>query len=256
MDSTQTMIGRTWKERLEVKGSDFWQWMRHDVDWAFVGAAAVEIPRYTAAFMAIHEPWYIGVPLAALLAWSTKSAWEYVFERGWRRAWGVSILNVIALTVAVVIITPVIYLMMSMPIDQIDMTKFNLWTADPVQLAWAFAMSLCTFLPLMLVAAVKAGKNKEALARSVEPSVVAVTHKVASVIDPVAEPAMVQVMEKARVDSRKNGMSGGVDPRKLDAWQMAQSDFTHNQIAGKFSVTDRTVRNWIKEVEELKGEQA
>jgi DNA-binding transcriptional regulator YiaG len=271
METTQVETGRTWKAWLWQKGTEFWNWTRHGIDWAFVGAAVVEIPRYTAAFLAIHEPWYIGVPLAALLAWSTKSAWEYVFERGWRKSWIVTLLDIVALAVAVCIITPVIYLMMSAPIDQIDMTTFDLWTADPVQLFWAFCMSLCTFLPLMLVAAVKAGKKNDAKAETdtgtdtktdIKPIAFEEAKEVRQPKKVVAQSAELtfngtvidmHAGDAVKVDQQKNGATEPLSQEKLDAWQRSKNGWTQADIAAHFGKTDRTIRNWIKEVEDQKG---
>jgi DNA-binding transcriptional regulator YiaG len=277
MEITQVETGRTWKGWLWQKGTDFWNWMRHGIDWAFVGAALVEIPRYTAAFLAIHEPWYIGVPLAALLAWSTKSAWEYVFERGWRKSWIVTILDIVALAVAVCIITPVIYLMMSAPIDQIDMTTFDLWTADPVQLFWSFCMSLCTFLPLMLVAAVKAGKAREAADTGTDKTDTKTdtgTDTEAAVVtkEAVRQPKKLvaqaaeltfngtvidmhagETISAVTMDQHRNGVTEPLSQEKLDAWQRSKNGWTQGDIAAHFGKSDRTIRNWIKEVEEFKG---
>lgn len=274
MEITQVETGRTWKGWLWQKGNEFWDWLLHGVNWAKVGAAAVEIPRYTVAFMAIHEPWYIGVPLAALVTWATAAAWEYVFERGWKRAWGVAVMNLVSLAVAVTIITPVIYLMMSMPIEEIDMTKFDLLTADPVRLTWAFAMSLVTFIPIMLVSAVKAGKIRDAAktdtgtdtksdtgtdtgtdTKAIKEVVRQPRKVTATSAELVFNGAVIDMHanEVVKTDQAKNGASEPLSDEKLDAWQRAKNGWTQSEIAAHFGKTDRTIRNWIKEVEEFKG---
>lgn len=94
-------------------------WLKDHVDLALVLAAATEIPRWTVAFLAINEPLWVGVPLGALLAWALKEGWTTYF----RTKQGIVLaLNLAALATAILVITPVLYAMTYVPVDEVDLS--------------------------------------------------------------------------------------------------------------------------------------
>lgn len=126
-----------------------WQWLA-GVDKALILAALVEVPRWAAAFAAVHEPLIVGVPLGILLAYATSESWKAYFAD--RRRFGLLTLNVIGLASAVIVITPVLYAMTSVPLDEVELAAV---LPDDMRMAWAGVLAATTFLPLIQLAAAK-----------------------------------------------------------------------------------------------------
>lgn len=126
-------------------------WLRDHLDLALVLAAATEIPRWTVAFLAIHEPLWVGVPLGALLAWALKDGWNGYFRT---KRLGLLALNVAALVTAICVITPVLYVMTYVPVEQVNLTMVF---GDNVtyRMVWSGLLALSTFLPLIQLSAVR-----------------------------------------------------------------------------------------------------
>jgi hypothetical protein len=93
-------------------------WIRTHFDFALLLAAAVEIPRWTVTFLAIHEPLWVGIPLGALLAYATSEGWKAYFVD--TRRVKLLCFNIASLAAATFVITPVLFSMASAPIDEID----------------------------------------------------------------------------------------------------------------------------------------
>ncbi len=125
-------------------------WIRNHFDFALLLAAAVEIPRWTVTFLAIHEPLWVGIPLGALLAYATSEGWKAYFVD--TRRVKLLCFNIASLAAATFVITPVLFSMASAPIDEIDLAALlpPLWL-----LAWAGVLAVTTFAPLIQLAAVK-----------------------------------------------------------------------------------------------------
>lgn len=194
------------------------------MDWALLLAGLVEIPRWSVAFMAIHEPAVFGVPLAAIITWSMSAGWEHYFRRPQDRL--ILFFNVLALAISTVIITPVLYLLTQAGTFRVVMTDFRLAEVDVFRLVWALALALGTFLPLISLAAVRSRRERE---EPETPRVEAETKRKRP--EPAPEPEPV-----------------GADDRKQRAWQMAQNGVTQEEIASTYGVSTRTVRNWLKSV--------
>lgn len=128
----------------------FGRWIRLHFDFALLLAAAVEIPRWTVTFLAIHEPLWVGIPLGALLAYATSEGWKAYFADP--RRIKLLCFNIASLLAATFVITPVLFSMASAPIDEIDLAAllpFG-WL-----LAWSAVLAVTTFAPLIQLAAVK-----------------------------------------------------------------------------------------------------
>lgn len=234
------------------------------VDWPLVLAAFVEIPRWSVAFLAIHEPWVFGVPLAAIITWSMKAGWSRYFER---KSALILTLNIASLLVAVVVITPVLYLMTSPPgtaqmnlvgfwIPQVNLSDFTLATVQPVTLLWSFALALTTFIPLIALSAVKADKTRE------EGETVANEMDMSEMIVPVigADPGLddTHVEYVPPIVLNGNGkakkapivmepvIEGDRSERVAMARELHAQGKSQKEIAAIMNVTDRTVRNWLK----------
>lgn len=198
------------------------------VDWALLLAGLVEIPRWSVAFMAIHEPAVFGVPLAAIITWSMSSGWELYFRRPQERL--ILAFNLLALGISTVIITPVLYLLTQSGTFNVTMTDFRLLEVDGFRLVWALALALGTFLPLISLAAVRSRAERA------EPETPRAEVETARK-RPEVKPDPVPVQEPAVADDRKQR-----------AWQMAQNGVTQEEIAATYGVSTRTVRNWLKSV--------
>ena len=112
-------------------------------------AALVEIPRWTFAFLAIHEPVWAGIALGALLSWAAKRGWDAFFASGSK--WMLS-LNLFSLATAVAVISPVLYAMTYGPVSQVHLPE-TLAALGPSALGiWAILLALTTFIPLVQVA--------------------------------------------------------------------------------------------------------
>jgi len=144
----------------------FGRWIRQHFDFALLLAAAVEIPRWTVTFLAIHEPLWVGIPLGALLAYATSEGWKAYFADP--RRLKLLAFNVASLLAATFVITPVLFSMASAPIDEIDLAAllpFG-WL-----LAWSAVLAVTTFAPLIQLAAVKStptGKTTESAGTNIQ----------------------------------------------------------------------------------------
>ena len=125
-------------------------WLKRHFDFALILAAAVEIPRWTVTFLAIHEPLWVGIPLGALLAYATSEGWKAYFLD--TRRYKLLAFNIASLAAATFVITPVLFSMASAPIDEIDLAALlpSAWL-----LAWSGVLAVTTFAPLIQLAAVK-----------------------------------------------------------------------------------------------------
>ena len=193
-----------------------WSWgVLARVDVALMLAAAVEIPRWTVTFLAIHEPLWVGVPLGALLAYAASEGWKAYFAD--KRRYVLLTFNVASLLAATFVITPVLYSMATGPIESLDLTR----VLPPVWLAtWAGVLAVTTFAPLIQLAAVKA----------VQPHA------------PAAAPHAPDVALIADHDTVRDA----VQPSARDvALQMAGEGCSVAQIAAQVDAKPATVRSWI-----------
>lgn len=126
-------------------------------DWALVFAAATEIPRWTIAFIAVNEPWWVGVPLGALLSWALREGWETYFKT--KNRWMLAI-NSFALLAAIMVISPVLYNMIFADIHSITLSNFHITEVDPFLMVWSCVLAGVTFLPLIQISASRSYAQK------------------------------------------------------------------------------------------------
>ena len=186
--------------------------MQRHFDAALLLAAAVEIPRWTVTFLAIHEPLWVGVPLGALLAYAASEGWKAYFVDN--RRWVLLCFNVATLLAATFVITPVLFAMASGPIEALDLTRI---LPAPWLLAWAGVLAVTTFAPLIQLAAVKAGR-----ARTATPDVADETPDVAPAATPTpvtlraVAPIAPDVAERSSADI---AAQLGVTRQAVDGWK-------------------------------------
>lgn len=233
------------------------------VDWPLVLAAFVEIPRWSVAFLAIHEPWVFGVPLAAIITWSMKAGWSRYFER---KSSLILALNIASLVVAVVVITPVLYLMTNPAgeaqmnlvgfwIPQVNLSDFTLEDVQPVTLLWSFALALTTFIPLIALSAVKADKAREEADSFSDMEVPIIGTDPGVDQNEYADVPLVIVSnghtngygKKVIVAEPIPVVEGERTDKIAAAREMQVQGRSQKEIASELGVTDRTVRNWLKD---------
>lgn len=214
------------------------------INWSLLLAGLVEIPRWSVAFMAIHEPAIFGVPLAAIITWSMSAGWERYFKNPKSNRL-ILFFCLLSVAVALIIITPVLYLLTEASSFRVKMTDFDTSNIDYFRLLWSFALGLSTFLPLIALAAVRAnndGHEKDNPKVIPQKTRAVVTPSVVETATPV-ESSSVILIEPEEEQTEQT------DERKRLAWQMVQNGVKQKEVASHFEVTSRTVRNWLKEIE-------
>jgi hypothetical protein len=232
----------------------FGRWIRQHFDFALLLAAAVEIPRWTVTFLAIHEPLWVGIPLGALLAYATSEGWKAYFADP--RRLKLLAFNVASLLAATFVITPVLFSMASAPIDEIDLAAllpFG-WL-----LAWSAVLAVTTFAPLIQLAAVKStptGKTTESAGTNIQ----AVTPAETSVALPVGTSghsgAMPSTAEQASATSgsqqaaakatqRRQPAKRTANPNREQALHLRSEGFVASEIAGLLNEKESTVASWL-----------
>jgi hypothetical protein len=192
-------------------------WCKENVDFAFVLAVFTETPRWTVTFLAINEPLWIGVPLGVLLAFATSKVWKHYYRT--RSRWALTF-NILAIVLAMLVITPVLYAMMDAHPRDVDVTVvLTDWrTINPLRMTWAAGLALLTFVPLVQLAAV----------HGVQMPVVQNAKPIAKKAKPPAPPPDAQ-------------------PTKHDrAQQLREEGLNNAQIAAELGVHRNTVPNLLR----------
>lgn len=140
--------------------------LRNHFDAALLLAAATEIPRWTFAFAAIHEPMWAGVALGALLAYAASEGWKTWFAA--RNRTFLLALNCIALGSAIVVITPVLYAMIDSGGEAVNLSAALGALHPQARWAWSVVLAATTFLPLIQLAATKGYGNQAAASQSAD----------------------------------------------------------------------------------------
>lgn len=233
---------------------DFWNLWRQ-LDKALILAALVEVPRWSVAFLAIHEPWIFGVPLAIIITWSMQAGWSRFFKKGGNL---ILALDLLALTIAVAIITPVLYLMteptgatqqiLFMSIPVVNISNFSLQDMNWVKLFWSFCLALSTFLPLIGLAAVSAAneqdKHEENKAKPSAPQPKPLSEFQVTLLDAQAAP-LVKATQAAKPTLSVPARSKRDDESYNQAKAMLENGATKTEVANAINVTTRTLRNWF-----------
>ena len=229
-------------------------WLKDHVDLALILAAATEIPRWTVAFLAIHEPLWVGVPLGALLAWALKDGWNGYFRT---KRLGILALNLAALATAICVITPVLYVMTYVPVEQVNLTMV-FGDSMAWRMGWAGLLALSTFLPLIQLSAVrpasvpKAHDTPDILPLAANSDIVADLPKPESdkpvvIPQPAPTPASVTDDTAALEEMLEDvDMTGGQVTDMAAAWQNAFVAFgkigvADEVVSSKFGISKRTV---------------
>lgn len=139
-------------------------WLKNNVDFALFLAVLTETPRWAVAFMAVHEPLYVGIPLGVLLAFATSHAWRAYFNTRNSKLFA---LNVTSIVIAVAVIAPVMFAMTSHQADQVNI---NAVLSPSYVWIWATLLALTTFLPLIQLAAVHGIVQPAAQTEPVQPT--------------------------------------------------------------------------------------
>lgn len=205
------------------------RWLKENVDFAFFLAAFTETPRWTVAFMAVHEPMLVGVPLGVLLSFATARAWRKFFET---RNWWLFSFNALSMLIAVAVIAPVLYAMTTVPADQVDLSK----VLSPVWLGvWASLLALTTFIPLVQLAAVQ----DIPLLRTKEV-------KVQKPVQPKTESVQPDVQEDVQTEQVEEKPAQVDD--KVRAKQMSLEGLSNVEIGRALGKSHTTIGRWLNGV--------
>jgi hypothetical protein len=216
-------------------------WMAHHFDAALLLAAAVEIPRWTVTFLAIHEPLWVGIPLGALLAYATSEGWKAYFLAP--RRYKLLTFNVVSLAAATFVITPVLFSMASAPINEIDLAALlpPMWL-----LAWAGVLAVTTFAPLIQLAAVKSVPANTPLETPAELPTLNDTTP-APIVAPVPAQSHSEAAGKTR-KPRKVAKTGKLTQEQRRAQILSAGLQTSADVQRIFTVSKRTADGDLAEV--------
>lgn len=153
-------------------------WAQRNITFGLILAVLTEVPRWTFAFSAAHEPMWAGCALAALMSYAAAHAWEEYFAQ---HDWLLLLLNSLSLAFGVFTISPVIFAMTSGGGHDADIRDVLsgawLW-------AWSIVLASTTFLPLIQVAVVEVRRRTRLQDEPAQP--------VAHSPKPKAKPVVVQ----------------------------------------------------------------
>lgn len=215
------------------------RWLQRNIDFPLVLAMVTETPRWTVAFIAIHEPLWIGVPLGILLSFATSRAWRFYFET---RSQMMLIFNAVSLAMAVFVITPVLFAMTQVPPHEV-----NIMQTLPVAMVWVWSaiLALTTFVPLVQLAAAEAPHAFQ----PVPPAKTAKPKALASSASGIQDELPIVPAENAsaglQFDAYRNLQS---KDEKVDAAHVLKMDFGLNnaEIANLFDCSESTVSRYLK----------
>ena len=226
----------------------FGRWIRLHFDFALLLAAAVEIPRWTVTFLAIHEPLWVGIPLGALLAYATSEGWKAYFADPHRIK--LLVFNVASLLAATFVITPVLFSMASAPIDEIDLAALL-----PFEwlLAWSAVLAVTTFAPLIQLAAVKSTpkeKPTEAATATATSNTTTSTHIAPPAQSGGHSEAVSATPAPAEQTGATSGQPEGADvpthDTRTQALQLRDEGYTAAEIARMTGAKYSTVQSWLR----------
>ncbi len=237
-------------------------WLKNNVDFALFLAVLTETPRWTVAFMAVHEPLYVGIPLGVLLAFATSHAWRTYFDTRNNKLFA---LNVTSIVIAVAVIAPVMFAMTSS-----ETVDINAVLPSGAVWVWATLLALTTFLPLVQLAAVQGIKADTVRAMSVQPAAqVTRTHTKRNVqVDeqseqytvveqpsaqlPTAQTAIVTVQPEPHTEQAESEQfdfsSMTTAQKKAHVVRLLDSgaNINSSQLSAQLDVRRQTVSGWIK----------
>lgn len=199
-------------------------WAQRNITFGLILAVVTEVPRWTFAFSAAHEPMWAGCALAALMSYAAAHAWEEYFAQ---HDWLLLLLNSLSLAFGVFTISPVIFAMTSGGGHDADIRDVLsgawLW-------AWSIVLASTTFLPLIQVAVVEVRRRTRLREEPAQP--------VAHAPKPKAKPIVAQTIGDpppvvAQLGDDATTIDDAVQPvvimPELQA-QLAELDATDNKI--------------------------
>lgn len=219
-------------------------WASRNVTFGLILAITTEVPRWTFAFSAAHEPIWAGCALAALMSYAAAHAWEEYFARHDRL---LLTLNGLSLGFGVFTISPVIFAMTQGGGHSVQMTSI---LPTPLLWLWSVVLASTTFLPLIQVAVVEVRRRER-----VHSNVQVPAQRVKPVVQPSVQPSAesVQVPEhpvQKCVDVFDQLTTEDVqpDPRTVAA-QLRTEGLSIAQIGEQLGVHRNTVGKWLRSAE-------
>lgn len=210
------------------------------MDWALILAAATEIPRWAIAFKAFNEPLAVGVPLGALLAWAMKEGWEKYFYTKSKLILG---FNLWMFSTATFIIWPVLYTMIWHPMSAVSLSEFSIADVDWFLASVSIALATATFLPLIVISAV----------RSMTPKVVEAAKEPAKKSTAIVPVQTTQAKPKKSVVKEDAGdffTIPGEDPEEsVRRWLDAGQPITATKLATLIGLSSPSISRIKKEIE-------
>lgn len=227
-------------------------WASRNVTFGLILAITTEVPRWTFAFSAAHEPIWAGCALAALMSYAAAHAWEEYFARHDRL---LLTLNGLSLGFGVFTISPVIFAMTQGGGHSVQMNSVQMTSILPTPLLWLWSVVLAstTFLPLIQVAVVEVRRRER-----VQPVLDSVQMP-AQRVKPVAQPSVQSVAESVQVPAHPVQKCVDVfdqlatddvqpDPRTVAA-QLRTEGLSIAQIGEQLGVHRNTVGKWLRSAE-------
>lgn len=205
-------------------------WASRNVTFGLILAITTEVPRWTFAFSAAHEPIWAGCALAALMSYAAAHAWEEYFARHDRL---LLLLNGLSLGFGVFTISPVIFAMTQGGGHSVQMTSI---LPTPLLWLWSVVLASTTFLPLIQVAVVEVRRRER-----VHSNVQVPAQRVKPVVQPSVQKC-VDVFDQLATDDVQP------DPRTVAA-QLRTEGLSIAQIGEQLGVHRNTVGKWLRSAE-------
>lgn len=235
-------------EDIKIVLKSFWTtvqpWAQRNVTFGLVLAIVTEVPRWTFAFAAAHEPIWAGCALAALMSYAAAHAWEEYFARHDKL---LLLLNGLSLGFGVFTISPVIFAMTKGGGHSVQMTSI---LPTPLLWLWSIVLASTTFLPLIQVAVVEV-RRRERMQAIAQPEVQPKPKKIAQPQLPTVQTIVqedAQPTEDAQPVDSEPVLDGAPDPTNREAyakWLHMEKGMTQIELAAQFGVHRNTIRTWL-----------
>jgi hypothetical protein len=229
-------------------------WAQRNVTFGLVLAIVTEVPRWTFAFAAAHEPIWAGCALAALMSYAAAHAWEEYFIRHDRL---LLTLNALSLAFGVFTISPVIFAMTNGSGHSVNMKDV---LPLPLLWVWAIVLASTTFLPLIQVAVVEVRRRDRVQLDAqpeVQPKVKKVAQLTADIVQPTVQPVapIVQIEEVDETsivgDALLDGCPDQNDKPAYAKWLHMEKGMSQTSLGTMFGVHRNTVGKWLKDADKV-----
>lgn len=217
-------------------------WAQRNVTFGLVLAVVTEVPRWTFAFAAAHEPIWAGCALAALMSYAAAHAWEEYFARHDRL---LLILNGLSLAFGVFTISPVIFAMTNGGGHSVDMKQV---LNTPMLWAWSIVLASTTFLPLIQVAVVEV-RRRERLQSA--PEVTRTVQRGKSIDKPIAQALAQSAVQPTSPPEEshdiivQDGAPDREDKQAYARWLKMEKGMNNSAIGNELGVHRNTVSGWL-----------